>query len=138
MNLIFVDASAWIALYHKKDAHHREAWKSYEKLLEGGNKFLTSNWVSYEAISVIKTRASYDAAKSLWDILCDAELSRFLPIGKDLEEKSVGLFWQYQDKKWGIVDCSSILLMEMEKCKTAFGYDNHFVEAARQYGFTMI
>jgi predicted nucleic acid-binding protein len=101
VNTAFIDASAWVALYHKKDNHHERAWKVYEGLLDEGTKFLTSNWIAYE-------------------------------------DKSVELFWKYHDKNWGIVDCSSILLMEQEKCSVAFGYDHHFVEAAKQYGFTVL
>jgi len=138
MNTVFIDASAWVALYHKKDNHHKRAWKVYEGLLDEGTKFLTSNSIAYEALSILKSRASYEAAKSLWDILCDSELSRNVHIDRNLEDKSVDLFWKYQDKSWGIVDCSSILLMEQEKCGIAFGYDHHFVQATKQYGFTVL
>jgi len=129
MNTVFIDASAWVALYHKMDNHHKRAWKVYEVLLDEGTKFLTGNWIAYEALSILKSRASYEAAKSLWDILCDSELSRNVYIDRNLEDKSVDLFWKYQDKSCGIVDCSSILLMEQEKCGIPFGYDSHFVQA---------
>jgi len=138
MNNIFVDASAWVALYHKKDKHHQTAWAIYEQLLNEATKFLTSNWVAYEAITILKTRASYDAAKSLWDILQDVELFDLVHINEALENEAVALFWRYEDKKWGIVDCTSILLMERKRCTVAFGYDSHFVEATRQYGFTLL
>ena len=49
--MVFVDASAWIALYHKRDNYHQAAWAIYEQLLNEARKFLTSNWVAYEAIS---------------------------------------------------------------------------------------
>ena len=71
-SLVFVDASAWIALYHKKDQNHQSAWSIYSQLLEEGKLFLISNWVAYEAISILKSRVSYKAAKSLWDVLQDA------------------------------------------------------------------
>ncbi len=53
MNLAFVDASAWVALYHKKDKQHQSSWTIYEQLLNQGIKFLTSNWVAHEAISFL-------------------------------------------------------------------------------------
>lgn len=85
ISTVFIDASAWIALYHKKDNYHQIAWKVYEQLLDEGNKFLTTNWVAYEAVSILKSRASYGAAKSLWDILGDSELSEVIYIDKQLE-----------------------------------------------------
>lgn len=138
MNTAFIDASTWIALYHKRDKYHEPAWVIYEQLLSQARKFLTSNWVAYEAISILKSRASYGAAKTLWDILQDTELSQVVYIDRKLEEGAVDLFWRYQDKRWGVVDCTSILLMEREKCSVAFGYDRHFIEATRQYGFTLL
>ena len=138
MNTVFTDASAWIALYHKRDNHHRTAWIVYEQLINEAKKFLTSNWVAYEAITILKNRVDYRTAKTLWDILQDSELSQIIHINSRLEKDAVDLFWRYQDKRWGVVDCSSILLMEREKCSLAFGYDSHFVEASRQYGFTLL
>lgn len=138
MNMVFIDASAWIALYHKRDKYHKSAWLIYEQLLNRSRKFLTTNWVVYEAITILKSRASYEAARTLWDILQDPELSQVVHIDRELENKAVDIFWSYQDKRWGAVDCSSMLLMEREKCSLAFGYDRHFVEATKQYGFTML
>jgi len=138
MSTVFIDASTWIALYHKRDKYHEPAWVIYEQLLSQARKFLTSNWVAYEAISILKSRASYGAAKTLWDILQDTELSQVVYIDRKLEEGAVDLFWRYQDKRWGVVDCTSILLMEREKCSVAFGYDRHFIEATRQYRFTLL
>ena len=137
-SIVFVDASAWIALFHQKDAYHLSAWRVYERLLDEGKGFLTTNWVAYETITVLKNRASYDAAKTLWNILQDPELSQVISINKRLEERAVDLFWRYQDKRWGVVDCSSMLVMEMKNCSLSFGYDHHFVEASKQYGFTLL
>lgn len=138
MSLIFIDASAWIALYHKRDKHHQTAWKVYEQTLGTTTTFLTSNWVAYEAISILKSRAGYEVAKSLWVILQDTEIFRIEGVDRELEEKAVNLFWRYQDKSWGVVDCSSILLMERLGCSLAFGFDHHFVEATKQYGFNLL
>ena len=135
---VFVDASAWIALYHKRDKYHQSAWRIYEELLDEGKRFLTTNWVAYEAISLLKSRVSYEAAKTLWEILQDSELSQVVHIDKRLEDQAVDLFWKYQDKSWGVVDCSSIIVMEMKGCSLAFGYDRHFTEASKQHGFTLL
>lgn len=53
MNLVFIDASAWIALYHKRDKYQQVAWKTYEQILHEPGAFWTSNWVAYEAISIL-------------------------------------------------------------------------------------
>lgn len=138
MNTVFTDASAWIALYHKKDKHHNAAWLIYEQLLNGSVKFLTSNWVAYEAVSFIKNKAGYEAARVLWKILQDTELFQSADADKETEAQAVNIFWKYRDKKWGIVDCSSMLLMKKKNCLIIFAYDHHFIEASRQYGFKLL
>ncbi|MFQ5901465.1 MAG: type II toxin-antitoxin system VapC family toxin [Thermodesulfobacteriota bacterium] len=90
----FVDASAWIALYHKRDKYHKQAWKVYENILDKGIRIVTTNWVAYEALSLLKSRASYNAAKSLWDILQNPEFSKFICIDMPLENQEVFFgFW---------------------------------------------
>ena len=138
MSMVFIDASSWMALYHKRDKYHKQAGSVYVQLLNEARQFLMSNWVAYEAITILKDRADYKTAKTLWDILQDSELSQIVYIDRELEEGAIDLFWRYQDKKWGIVDCTSMLLMEREKCSLAFGYDHHFVEATKQYGFSLL
>jgi len=79
MKMVIVDASAWIALYHKRDNYHQSAWIVYEQSLNEARKFLTSNWVAYEALTILKSRSSYKAARTLWNIFQDPELSQLGP-----------------------------------------------------------
>jgi hypothetical protein len=41
-----------------RDKYHKTAWIVYEKLLKEAGKFLTSNWVTYEAITILKSNGS--------------------------------------------------------------------------------
>jgi predicted nucleic acid-binding protein len=43
--------------------------------------------------------------------------------------KSFNLFEQMQDKEWGLVDCSSIILSRERKLSTIFTTDKHFEQA---------
>lgn len=48
------------------------------------------------------------------------------------------IFWRYRDKTWGVVDCSSLVVMRALEFQRAFAFDAHFVEASRQFGFTVL
>jgi hypothetical protein len=39
------------------------------------------------------------AAKTLWDIFQDPELSQLIHIDRELEKEAVDLFWKFEDKK---------------------------------------
>ncbi|MGH2531362.1 MAG: hypothetical protein ACRDJW_03545 [Thermomicrobiales bacterium] len=55
-----------------------------------------------------------------------------------IEGRALDLFFAYQDKTWGVVDCASLVVMEDLGCRQAIGFDYHFMEASRQRGFELI
>jgi len=59
-------------------------------------------------------------------------------VDEQIERDALELFWRYQDKTWGVVDCSSLVVMEAVGSRSAFAYDKHFVDANRQFGFTVV
>jgi hypothetical protein len=59
-------------------------------------------------------------------------------IDAKIEEEALELFWRYRDKTWGVVDCSSLAVMQELGCREIFAYDRHFIEASRQFGFTVL
>jgi len=136
-DLVFVDASAWIALMHTRDVYHDEAIVIMRRLLDADDILVVTNWTAYEALSFLKGRAGYDAASALGQILEDKELVWWEPVTPEVEERALDMFWRFKDKTWGVVDCASLVVMALVGCQRAFGFDHHFVEAARQYGFVV-
>jgi len=98
---------------------------------------VVTNWVAYEALSFLKSRAGYGNALALRQVLDDSDLVWQESITPVVEGRAVDIFWGYEDKTWGVVDCASLIVMEMVGCRRAFGFDRHFVQATRQYGFTL-
>jgi predicted nucleic acid-binding protein len=48
------------------------------------------------------------------------------------------LSFGYQDKTWGVTDCTLIALMQLMGFRRAFVFDEHFVESGRKSGFEVI
>jgi predicted nucleic acid-binding protein len=134
---VFVDASAWIAILYTKDSRHEQAEAIYRRLLDANTSLVVTNWVAYEALSFLKSRASYDAALALYQVLTDRELVWWEDVTPSVEAKAVEIFWRFEDKTWGVFDCASLVVMAMLDCRRAFGFDYHFVEMANQYGFVV-
>lgn len=59
-DLVFVDASAWIALLNADDSHHSAAKALYDELLKDRVPLITSTWTLYEALFLLKTRRGHD------------------------------------------------------------------------------
>jgi len=135
---VFVDASAWVAITNRKDRHHGEALRLYHELLRSATPLITSTWTAYEALSIVKTKLGYNQAERLWQRILQTSVVSLIKVSERIEADALRLFWQYQDKDWGVVDCASLLVMEEADCRQAFAFDRHFIDASKQYGFSLV
>jgi predicted nucleic acid-binding protein len=119
---IFVDASAWIALLDRRDRHHEQARQIFEACFARRVRLVTTTWTAYEALSLLTDRSSVTLVR----------------VTEDIENRALNLFFAYQDKTWGVVDCANLGVMEDLGCPQSFGFDHHFVEASRQRGFELL
>ena len=135
---VFVDASAWVAITNRRDRYHGEALFLYRHLLRSETPFITSTWTAYEALSIVKTKLGYHQAERLWQRILRASLVTVIKVDDEIEAGALELFWSYRDKNWGVIDCSSLLIMEETDCRQAFAFDRHFTEASKQFGFSVL
>lgn len=135
---VFADASAWVAIANRSDRYHAEAIRAYQSLLRDQTPLVTSTWTVYEALSIVKTKLGYHQAGRLWERICRPSVVSLIKIDERIEAEALQLFWRYRDKSWGVVDCSSLRLMEKVGCHQAFAFDRHFSEASKQYGFSLL
>jgi len=135
---VLIDASAWIAIVDRGDYHHSIAQSTYDDLLDDEVLLVTINWTGYEALSIVKSRIGYAQTLSLWEQLNDPETVRLVRITEEIELAGLDIFLRYRDKTWGVVDCTSLVVMDITGCNQAFAFDTHFREASRQRGFEII
>lgn len=135
---VFVDASAWIAVWHPKDKHHKKAAKIYERLIVEQIPLIVTNWTAYEALSWVKERDGHAKMMRLRAVLENPRLVKWVPVYEVIEREALRIFYTYTDKLWGVVDCASLVVIANTGCRHAFGFDRHFVEAAGQYGLAIL
>jgi uncharacterized protein len=122
--MIFVDSSAFIALYNSKDMFHKKAliwWKN-----KPANDLITSNiiimetlgWISYS----LGKSSAVDAGKILYESV-DIRIERMLDID---EMKSWQLFQKVEGRSLSMVDCISVVMMERLKIKGVVTFDRDF------------
>lgn len=135
---VFFDASGWIAIINLDDRNHAAAEAIYRELLADKVRIVTTNWTVYEALSIIKDKIGYREATALWEVVETVPLVRMVKITDDIEEAGLDLFFRYRDKTWGVVDYTSLIVMELIGCFQALAFDRHFIEAGTQRGFQVI
>lgn len=134
MKSIFVDTSALIALGNKRDSFHQQALEIRNQLKSQNRNFITTNAVFLEfgnafsriylkpvAISVIKAIEM----SPKWESVLIDEL---------IFKRAFTLYQKMNDKEWGLVYCSSIIVAKEREITEVFSTDRHF----KQAGFTIL
>ena len=128
MNQIFVDTSAWYAIYDKSDGRHEAAARF---LNETPALLITSNLIFAETLSLMTKRLGKTLALNFGRKVRASGRVRILHLDAALEESAWSCFERYHDKPWDFIDCASFALMDSLKLGKAFTFDAHF----RQKGF---
>ncbi len=135
---VFIDASAWVAIANRKDRNHKGAVRIFRRLLDSSTRLIATTWTTYEALTIVKSRLGFSQAERLWERIKARAVVDLIWIDEQIERNALELFWDYKDKNWGVVDCSSLVVMKAVGCRQAFAYDGHFVEAGLQFGFNVL
>ena len=61
--LVFIDASAWVAITNRKDRNHRLAVVIFHRLLGSSTRLVATNWTIYEALTIVKSRLGITQAR---------------------------------------------------------------------------
>ncbi len=127
MDLVFIDTSAYYALFDKSDKNHLKA-KNFLEI--NTYPLITSNLVVIEIINLVNARRGHEEAIRIGKKFYEEELSAIVNITSEDERKAWHLFQKYTDKNFSLTDCTSFTVMDRLKIKKAFAFDIHFI----QYG----
>lgn len=121
--MIFVDTSAWYALFVPTDGSAKRAQAWYERNTNG---LVTTDYVIDELLTLLRSRGAPRTAVRVGEQLWSsgyAKVEYVTPIDLD---KAWQVFRQYDDKLWSFTDCSSRVVMQRLGITEAFAFDLHF------------
>ena len=125
---IFVDTSAFVALFDKNDQYHREATAYFESLISDSIQLHTSNYVVDETITRIRIQDGHKSAMEFGKHFFISKIFYNHYINQELEKDAFTLFGKYSDKELSFTDCTSFALMKKLGIKKAFTFDDDFVK----------
>jgi len=128
---VFMDSAGFLALWDAGDEHHAAAARLQAKLADERRRFVTSEYVVDETVTLLLIRHSHAAATDFLDTIERSEALRLEWIGPERFHAAAGLFRRHADKEWSFTDCVSFTLMRELRIRDAFTTDHHF----RQAGF---
>ena len=102
---IFIDTGAYLALFHKRDQHHRKSCKLWEEIKSSECISITTNHIIDELATLLARRTSYAfASRKLHEIYASVYPIITRPDQKD-ELEALALFSKYADQEVCFTDC---------------------------------
>ena len=126
---VFVDSAGFLALWDASDEYHAAAVRLQEELVRKHRRFVTSEYVVDETVTLLLVRHSHRAAADFLDTVERSETLRLEWIGPERFHAASALFRRHADKEWSFTDCVSFMLMRELRIRDAFTTDHHFKQA---------
>ncbi len=127
---VFVDTWGWLALGHRRDAHHSSVKRWYRRLRRNRTKFYTSDYVLDELISLLFRREHFDEAVRFLEGLFAGAVQGQLTIERITSErfaKAWTLRRKFRDKpSISFTDLSSMAIMKEFGVTDVLTDDDHF------------
>ncbi len=128
--MIFVDTWAWLALAYHKDPYHAVAAAQHRSLQQQKRRYVTTDYVMSEFITVLFGVLHFDASRQFVQRLFESiETGRhqLVFISPDQFERAWRLRQKYDDKPdVSFVDFSSMVVMQDLGISDVFTGDTHF------------
>ena len=129
LEAVFADTSFFFALAAKRDHAHGAATATYSRLLRAGRRFVTTDYVLDETLTLVKLRTEASVALALLERIEQSEVIRVEFIDATRFQSAKALFRKHADHGYSFTDCTSFTVMRELKLTAALTTDVHFVEA---------
>ena len=129
MGKVFVDTSAWVALFVVNDINHKRAASTFENLKESKILLYTSDYVLDETITTIMARGSHKQSVLAGVALFTSDIIKIVHVAPDYLGPTWTLYQKYSDKKFSFTDVSSLVIMKDVGIAKAFAFDRELSQA---------
>ena len=125
---IFVDTSAWVALFIKNDINYEKAICIFEGIKQLKSPLYTSDYIIDETITTILGRGNHHQSVLAGKALFTSQILTLIPVAPDYLQKTWKLYQKYHDKEFSFTDTSSFTIMKDLSIKKAFSFDEDFMK----------
>lgn len=130
MTNIFIDTSAFKAVFDQSDDFHDSAWKYWEKVQKEQITFICTNYILDEIFTLFRSQLGKESALVLRDKLALSPKSfKIVLVGKNDEKIAWDYFERLPGRGVSFTDCTSFAVMKRLNLTDAFTFDNDFKAA---------
>jgi predicted nucleic acid-binding protein len=127
---LFVDTSAYFALYSADDEHHARA---VAVAIAARRRLFTTNYIVAETHALFLRRVGRNAGALFLEEM-DRSSTVVERVSLQDEHRAREIIFNQPDKTYTLTDATSFAMMERLRIGTAFTFDRHFA----QYGFAVL
>jgi uncharacterized protein len=129
--MIFVDTSAWYAVFSRRDVNHPAAMQAIRSIRE---QLITTDYVVSETLTLLQARGETHRAIAFGRRVIEGGWARIERIDHEHFNSAWNIFQTFRDKNWSFTDCASRVIMERLGISRALAFDDHF----RQFGTVIV
>lgn len=129
---VFVDSSAWVALFYAGDQAYEPAVSIWGRIRKGGAPLVTTDYVLDESVTLLLTRAGHAASIRAGRAIMESAVARLIFLDESAIRAAWDTYQRYSDKSYSFTDVTSFLVMESLGIRRAFTFDRHFAQAGFQ------
>ena len=127
---LFVDASAWIALFNKDDRYYEKAMAFWEQIPEARLHLVTNDYVMDETYTFLrKSQNGLNRAIQAYEVVEKSGLIELVEVNDDYRRRGWLLFTKYTDKVISFTDCVCFAMMHELGVYQVFSFDADFARA---------
>ena len=131
-NETFVDTSGFYSLLVRRDRMHAAAAEYMSRAALGRDRFVTTDYVLDEAVTLLKARGNGELIAPLFDSIDNSAAMRIEWTTSERFDEARSYCMRHSDKAWSFTDCVSFLVMQSLGLTTALTSDSHFAQAGFQ------
>jgi hypothetical protein len=128
-NVVFLDTNGWLALINASDQLHQRADAVWRDLGRRAYSIVLTDWVIAETGNGLARTRARERFSRVADGLMNDPRCKVVFITAALLRRALDLYLARGDKQWGLVDCSSFIVMTEEGIAEALTNDRHFDQA---------
>jgi len=129
---VFIDTSAFFAIFDADDDYHSAAGHIWKTLLEQSAELVCSNYILIECFSLLQRRLGLEAARMFQSEVVGVLQVRW--VDEALHAAGLAALLTAGRRQLSLVDCVSFELMRRLGLTTAFAFDHDFADQ----GFTCL
>src|SRR5258705_13891049 len=126
---VCMDPAGFLALWDTSDEHHERATRLQSELARKQRRFLTTDYILDETVTLLLARHSHAAAADFLQTVTTTGALHLEWVDSDRFHTASDFFTRHEDKEWSFTDCVSFSVMHELSIEDAFTTDHHFRQA---------